>query len=339
VAARYASEARIDLSDTVRRAIREAGYDHGPFNAEDCTVITSITEQPLDPERRRDERALDEEGLERLTAKHQATLFGYACRHTPGFLPVPIWLAHRLARRLDAVRADGTVPGLCPDAKTQVGVEYRAGVPRRVHSITLVTSQWQPDDPAPASLREAIQETVIAPVFADEGVVPDADTRLFVNPEGPAITGGPAMHSGLTGRKVAVDTYGEYARHSGNALSGKDPARIDRIGAYAARHAARAVVSAGLAEECEVLLSYSIGQAAPASVQVQTFGTGGDDEDLTRRVQGAFDFRPGAVIRRFDLRGHAARQGALFAPLAAYGQVGRTDLALPWEEDAADLLR
>ena len=338
IAARYASQAKVDLSEEARSAIREAGYTRGPFNADDCTVITSVTERPLDPERRQDERDLDDAGLDRLTAKHQATMFGYACRQSPGLLPLPIWLAHQLARRLDQARAEGKLPGQCPDAKTQVGVEYREGRPHRVHSITIVTSQWQEQEPGAAELRAALDREVIQPVFADAEVRPDRDTRLVVNPEGPALIGGPAMHSGLTGRKVAVDTYGEYARHSGNALCGKDPARIDRIGAYAARHAAKTVVAAGLAEECEVLLSYSIGLAEPVSVQVQTFGTGGDDLALTNRVREAFDFRPGAIIARFDLRGHLARHGSLFAPLAAYGQVGRTDLALPWEEVAPDVL-
>jgi S-adenosylmethionine synthetase len=260
-------------------------------------------------------------------------VFGYACNQTPAFLPLPIYLAHKLARRLSAVRLTRQLTYLRPDAKTQVGVEYRDRHPARIHSISLLASHVREPLPDADAMCADLVKHVIEPAFADEPLRPDADSQVFINPEGPIPLGGPALHAGLTGRKNAIDTYGEYSRHSGAALSGKDPLRIDRTGAYAARHAAKNVVAAGLAEECEVALSYTIGQARPVSIQVETFGTGrAADAEIARRLEAHFDFRPAGIVRRFNLR-HlpAANKGGFYRKLAAYGHVGRLDIGLPWE--------
>lgn len=342
IASRFASEAKLDIPEIARGIIRNVGYDKGEFNAQECTILTSFAELPRDATQIRDEQSLSEEELERFTVRNQATVFGFACRQSPALLPLPIWLAHRLARQLATVRADEGLPYLCPDGKTQVGVEYRDGRPTRIHSVTLIASQARADEPGLSALRGDLIERVIAPVFADEPVRPDKKTHIFVNPDGPLIVGGPVVHSGLTGRKNAVDTYGEYSRHSGAALSGKDPLRVDRVGAYAARYAAKNVVAAGLAEECEVQLSYTIGLARPVSIQVETFGSGTlSDAELLQRIEAGFDFRLGAMIKAFTLRDLSAQhQGRFFEKLAAYGQMGRMDMAVPWEcTDKLDLLR
>jgi len=342
IAARFASTAQVDIPDVARRVIRQVGYEQGEFDATRCTIMTSLSEHPLNPLHRQDERRFTDDQIEALTVDNQATAFGFACTQTPALMPLPIWLAHRLARRLAEVRRDRGLVYLSPDGKTQVGVEYRDRKPHRIHSIALMASQREPGRPRPEELRRDLIESVITPVFAEEAVRPDAHTRIFVNPEGTLVGGGPAVHAGLTGRKNAVDTYGEYSRNSGDALSGKDPLRIDRVGAYAARHAAKNIVAARLAAECEVQLSYAIGLSRPVSVQVETFGTGTvDDATLAHRLEHRFDFRLGGIVRRFDLRRlPAARQGIFYRPLAAYGEVGRVDLDLPWEYvDAADSLR
>jgi len=342
IAARFASTAQVDIPDVARRVIRQVGYEQGEFDATRCTIMTSLSEHPLNPLRRQDERHFTDDQIEALTVDNQATAFGFACTQTMALMPLPIWLAHRLARRLAEVRQDRALVYLSPDGKTQVGVEYRDRKPHRIHSIALMASQREAGRPRPEELRRDLIESVITPVFAEEAVRPDAHTRIFVNPEGTLVGGGPAVHAGLTGRKNAVDTYGEYSRNSGDALSGKDPLRIDRVGAYAARHAAKNIVAAGLASECEVQLSYSIGLSRPVSIQVETFGTGTvDDATLAHRLEHRFDFRLGGIVRRFDLRRlPAARQGIFYRPLAAYGQVGSVDLDLPWEYvDDADSLR
>lgn len=333
IAARFASNAKLDIAAIGRGIIQRVGYREGEFNAKDCTILTSLSELAADARQATDEQQLSEEELERLTVGNQATVFGFACRQSAALLPLPIWLAHRLARQLAAVRANNRLAYLCPDGKTQVGVEYRAGRPARIHSVTLIASQARPTEPSLKTLRGDLIECVITPVFADEPVRPDNHTHIFVNPDGPLIIGGPVVHSGLTGRKNAVDTYGEYSRQSGAALSGKDPLRVDRVGAYAARYAAKNVVAAGLAEECEVQLSYTIGFARPVSVQVETFGTGKlPDDELLRRLESCFDFRLGAMIRAFALRDLSVQhQGRFFERLAAYGQMGRVDMAVPWE--------
>jgi len=255
-------------------------------------------------------------------------------------LPLPVWLAHRLARSLAQVR--GTLAYLSPDGKTQVAVEYKDRRPVRLHGITLVAHQRERGTPTPATLEADLRERVVEPVFAELALRPDARTRIAINPDGPQYPGGPSLHAGLTGRKTAVDGYGEFARQSASALSGKDPSRIDRVGSYAARHAARNVVAAGLAERCEVQLCYSIGLAHPVSIVASSRGTGRlSDAELTTRVTRVFDFRPAAIVRRFGLRDLPSRhEGTFYRHLASYGQVGRSDLALPWERlDAVDALR
>jgi S-adenosylmethionine synthetase len=333
IAARFATTAQIDIPDVARHVIREVGYEQGEFDATRCTIMTSLNEHAPNPLHRQDERHFTDDQIEALTVENQVTVFGFASTQTEAYMPLPIWLAHRLARRLDEARLDRGLAYLSPDGKTQVGVEYRNRQPHRVHSIALMASQREAGRPGPEALRRDLLDHVITPVFAAEKVRPDAQTRIFVNPEGTLVGGGPAVHSGLTGRKNAVDTYGEYSRNSGDALSGKDPLRIDRIGAYAARHAAKNIVAAGLAEECEVQLSYSIGLSRPVSVQVETFGTGTvDDATLAHRLENRFDLRLGGIVRRFDLRHLPAERGGTFYRwLAAYGQVGRMDLDLPWE--------
>lgn len=342
LATRFFSQARLDIPEIARRIVHQAGYQTQRFNASDATVMTSFQELPQSMYHGRDEADMDDAELDRLTAYNPATVFGYACNQTGSLMPLPIVLAHRLSRRLTAARLQRQLDYLAPDGQSQVGVEYRQRRPRRIHSITLVASQTSAEGPEPARLRDDIVEQVIGPVFNNEPLRPDADTRIWINPFGPVIEGGPALHAGLTGRKNAVDTYGEYSRHSGSALSGKDPYRIDRVGAYAARHAAKNVVAAGLADECEITLSYSIGIAAPVSLQVETFGTGRlEDEDIRKRVAANFDFRLGAILRRYHLRELPARfKGGFYRRLAAYGHVGRQDIGLPWEKtESADALR
>lgn len=341
LAVRYAAAASVDLAELTRRVIADVGYDSGEFNATDCGVMTSIT--ALDPAERypADEQNLSDAGLDALTAREQVTVFGYACKDTPVLMPMPLYLAHRLARRLALLRLGRQLPWLSPDGKTQVAVHYRDGRPAGIHSITLQAGCLAAAPP-PAEVRDILLRQAVQPVLAQEGLALDEPARLFVNPEAGLPPGGPAVHAGLTGRKGAVDTYGEFARHGGGALSGKDPGRIDRSGAYAARHAAKALVAAGLAERCEVMLSYSIGLARPVSVQVDSFGTGVvADDTLAQALQDALDLRVGAIVRRFNLRHLSARRGGFFRRLAAYGQVGRTDLGLPWEQlnEVADVRR
>jgi S-adenosylmethionine synthetase len=245
-----------------------------------------------------------------------------------------------VARRLSTVRLSNQLPYLSGDGQTQVGVEYRNRRPHRIHSITVVATQKESGSPSLATLRDDLIQMVIEPVFQQEPIAIDSKTQLWVNPDGPVVGGGPALHAGLTGRKDAVDTYGGYSRHSGAALSGKDPTRIDRVGAYAARHAARTVVAAGLAEECEVQLSYTIGQIHPVSIQVETFGTGKMKEDkLQRQLKEKFDFRLGGIIQRFHLRElPGLYKDGFYHKLAAYGHFGRTDIDAPWEQVDPQLL-
>jgi S-adenosylmethionine synthetase len=342
IAARFASLASIDISDVARQVISQIGYEHGDFNANDCTIMTSLMELSALAHPQLDEREMSEKELEAITARNQANVFGFACNQSAAMMPLPIWLAHKLARRLTAARLQKQLSYLAPDGKTQVGVEYRDGSPHRIHSITLIASQQKDALQSLESLRHDFWQHVIEPAFLGEKARPDARTHIFINPDGPVVGGGPALHSGLTGRKNAVDTYGEYSRHSESALSGKDPSRIDRVGAYAARYAAKNVVAAGLAQACEVHLAYSIGIAGPVSIQVDSFGTGIiPDTEIAGRVQAHFDFRPAAIIRIFNLRYQPRLfRGGFYRRLAVYGQVGRMDVGLPWEgTDKAELLR
>jgi S-adenosylmethionine synthetase len=342
IAARFAGSTNLDVPELARQVIARVGYEGEDFNPRTCTIMTSLGELPDGPRRATDESELTQDQIERMPARQMANVFGFAARQTDVLLPLPIWLAHRLARRLAAARLEKPLRYLAPDGKTQVGVEFRDRRPHRIHSITLIASQREAARPTLAKLREDLLEQVIGPAFDDEALRPDMNTRIYINPDGPQVTGGPTLHSGLTGRKNAMDTYGEYARHSESALSGKDPSRIDRIGAYAARHAAKNVVAAGLADECEVQLSYSVGQARPVSVQIDTRGTGTlSDDEIAERVVRTFDFRPAAIVRAFRLRALPSEvSGGFYQRLAAYGHMGRVDLEVPWERtDRARALR
>jgi S-adenosylmethionine synthetase len=342
ISTHYASHASLDIPQIVRDVVRDIGYSKSVFDADACTIMTSFTDHTVSDYAALDLEQLSETQLEEITAKHQVTLFGYACDQTLALLPLPIWLAHRLAERLASAKVVKKLPYLLPDGKTQVGVEYVGGKPRRIHSITLVASQTEAAAASLEQLRDDLIAEVVKPVFKHEAHDLDEQTRIFVNPEGALIGGGPAAHSGLTGRKTGMDTYGEYARHSGTALSGKDPLRIDRIGAYAARYAAKNLVAAGLARECEVQLSYSIGAAAPVSLRVRTFGSSELDEStLAARVAEVFDFRVGAIVRDFRLqRLPGERRDGFYRRLAVYGHMGRVDMDLPWEQtDKIDALK
>ena len=339
LACRFASAARLDLPSIARETIAQTGYVGGAFDAATCSILTSLAESTTAARIELDEAELDDAGIEAIPATHQVTAFGFACRQTAELMPLPIVLAHRLARGLEGAR--GELPWLMPDGKVQVAVEYRSRRPARIHAVALIAALDPDRRPTPAELDEALRARVIEPAFAAAELRPDPRTRILINPGGPFLVGGPARHAGLTGRKTGIDSYGEYARHSGAALSGKDPARIDRIGAYAARWAAKNVVAAGLADACEVQLSWAIGLARPASLVVETFGTGKlGEEEIARRLERVFDFRPAAIVRAFDLRRLPARRPeGFFAALAAYGQVGRIDLDLPWERlDRAEAL-
>ena len=335
ITARFASNAAVvDLPDIARSVIRQIGYVNSDFNAKDCTILTNLIELPSYEYSHIDERDLADSDLDMFVARNQVNVFGFACRQSSAYMPLPIWLAHRLARRLTAARLENRLRYLTPDGKTQVGVEYKNSTPHRIHSITLISCQKEKEFPDMNTLREDLVEHVIKPVFTNETIVPDEDTRVYINPNGAFIGGGPATHSGLTGRKNAVDTYGEYSRQSGAALSGKGPARIDRIAAYAARYAAKNIIAANLANECEVQLSYTIGLPKPVSIQVETFGTGKiDEKEILKRVDANFDFRLGAIIRDFNLRYlPSVLKGGFYRKLAAYGHVGRMDIGLPWEK-------
>jgi S-adenosylmethionine synthetase len=341
IAARFRSKIKMDFSRIARKVIKRIGYEQEDFNDKICSILTTPNALPIDAKDLFNEQSLTDQEIAKIPARNQVTVFGFACDHTPALLPYPIWLAHRLARQLTAVRRIKSLPYLMPDGKVQVGVEFKARQPRRIHSVTVTANQRDFKKPSQRRLRSDIREQVVIPVFADEPVQPDRRTKINVNPDGPYL-GGPTHHSGLTGRKNAIDTYGEFSRHSGKALSGKDPLRIDRIGAYAARYAAKNVVAAGLATECEILLSYSIGTTQPVSLQVQTFGTGQiADKEIARLIQNHFDFRLAAILRDLNLRHLPALAGGRFYQiLAAYGHFGRTDIDLPWEKtDRAEALR
>ncbi|MFM7448501.1 MAG: methionine adenosyltransferase [Leptolyngbyaceae cyanobacterium] len=337
IAARFESDAVIDLTKVARRVIQQVGYDQPDFNSRTCSVLTSVKEQPTSGNRRLDERQFSDAEIEQIAARDQVTVFGFACNQTPALLPLPIWLAHQLARRLSVVRYERVLPYLAPDGKVQVGIEYRDRRPARIHSITIVASHTPLFSPSEMDLNQIyadLRETVIDVVFEPEAIRPDGDTRIFIDLGSSLAVGGPSVHSGLTGRKTAIDTYGEYAHQSGAALSGKDPSRIDRVGAYAARYAAKTIVAAGLAQECEVQVSYSIGLARPVSILVETFGTATlPDEEILRLIQHQVDFRPAGIIRQFNLRFLPTKNhGSFYQKLSTYGHMGRLDLGyLPWE--------
>jgi S-adenosylmethionine synthetase len=331
IAARFAAEAMVDLPSLARGVIAETGYVGEGFDARTCSILTSISELPPEARDGQDEQ-------EDRAATEQANVFGYATDETPTLMPAPLVLAHRLARALEAARP--SLPWLAPDGKTQAGVLYGEGRPRELATVALTVATL-PGAPPADRLAAVLREEVVLPALAEAPLPLSPRAEVHVNAGGPLAIGGPSRHAGLTGRKNGIDTYGEAARQSGAALSGKDPSRIDRVGAYAARHAAKCVVAAGLARRCEVHLAYVIGHARPLSVAVECFGTARiAEEEITRRILAAFDFRPAAIERRFALRrrAHAAGAEGFFRPLAVYGQMGREDLATPWEDTAAAAL-
>lgn len=336
IAVHFSSKGTVDIPGLAREVIRDIGYKDESFNARACSIMTSLNEVSGSGDLLLDERELDDEALDRLAVTEHATVFGFACNQTEQLMPLPIVLAHELARGLDEAKRSGRVSYLEPDGKTQVGIEYIDNRPHRLHSVTLVASQSR-DAPSLSKLRDDLKEHVIDPVFASTQVRLDDRSSISINPEGPVVLGGPRLHSGSTGRKTSVDTWGDYARSSGSALSGKDPTRIDRIGVYAARHAAKNVVAAGLADECEVQLSYSIGLARPVTVRARTFGTGRiPNAEISKRIEESFDLRLGGVLRNFGLRWlPLERKQDFYRRLACYGQFGRRDLDLPWERTDA----
>jgi S-adenosylmethionine synthetase len=333
ISAHYASKGGLAIPDVARAVIRDVGYPRDVFDADACTIMTSFMDHSERDYAELDLDALDDDTIGGITAKDQVTVFGYACDQTASLMPLPVEIAHQLARRLDNPSLKQDLPWLLPDAKVQVGVEYQGGRPARVHSIAMETSQSEEGAPSPEEMGQQLVTAVVQPVLAEQPVAVDEQTLLFLNPEGAVIGGGPSVHSGLTGRKTGIDTYGEYARHSGAALSGKDPMRIDRVGAYMARYAAKNAVAAGLAAECEVQLSYSIGSAGPVSLRVRTFGTGKiPDAEIASRLQNTFDFRIGAIVRDLRLRHLPAEHPeGFYRRLATYGHMGRADLDVPWE--------
>ncbi len=329
------TESYVDINAIVRRTVMDIGYDapEKSFNGRTCAVMTAIHDQSPDIAMGVND-ALETRGGEDeadIGAGDQGMMFGYACNETPEKMPLPIALSHRLALRLTKVRKDGTLPYLYPDGKTQVTVAYEDDKPVAVD--TVVISAQHAADVDQTTLREGIIEQVILPVIPHELIT--ENTRIFVNPTGRFVIGGPAGDTGLTGRKIIVDTYGGYAPHGGGCFSGKDPTKVDRSAAYAARHAAKNVVAAGLADRCQIQLAYAIGVAEPVSIMVDTFGTGVlPDDKLAEIVEKVFDFRPSQIIKRLDLRRPIYRQ------TAAYGHFGRTDIDLPWEhEDCVEELK
>ena len=337
IAGEISTSCYVDISKIVRETIRNIGYTRAKFgfDADTCGILISLDEQSPDIAQGVDKALEAREGdmseEEATGAGDQGMMFGYACNETPEFMPTPIALAHRLSRRLTEVRKNGTLPYLRPDGKTQVTVAYENGKPVAID--TIVISTQHDEKVSLEQIRKDLIEHVVKPVIPAE-LLSD-DTKYFINPTGKFVIGGPQGDCGLTGRKIIVDTYGGMARHGGGAFSGKDPTKVDRSGAYAARYVAKNIVAAGLADRAEVQLAYAIGVAKPVSVMVDTFGTGKvDDRTLEELVQKNFDLRPAGIIKMLDLR------RPIYAQTAAYGHFGRTDVDLPWEHtDKADALK
>jgi S-adenosylmethionine synthetase len=333
------TRANINFDELVRKIVTEIGYDSSEkgFDGNTCAVQVAISKQSGDiamgVNRSMEAKAggMSEAEVDAVGAGDQGMMFGFACDETPQLMPLPIYLAHKLARRLAEVRKNGTLPWMRPDGKTQVTVEYSYGKPKRVHTV-LVSTQHTPDI-SHAEISESVIEHVIMPTLPKELV--DEKLKIYVNPTGRFVIGGPLGDSGVTGRKIIVDTYGGMGRHGGGCFSGKDPTKVDRSAAYAARYAAKNIVAAGLAERVEIQVAYAIGMSHPLSVNVETFGTGKiPDEEIARLVVENFDLRPGAIIHDLNLR------RPIFRKIAAYGHFGRDDLDLPWENtDKVAVLR
>ncbi len=338
------TSAYVDIQKIVRETVKEIGYDKSEygFDGNTCAVLVAIDEQSadiamgvdkaLEAKKASAEAGMNDEQLEAIGAGDQGMMFGYATNETPEFMPYPIFLAHKLTRQLTKVRKDGTLKYLRPDGKSQVSVEYdEAGKPVRLEAVVLST-QHDPDV-TQEQIHEDIKKYVFDPVLPKELI--DGNTKFFINPTGRFVIGGPHGDAGLTGRKIIVDTYGGYARHGGGAFSGKDCTKVDRSAAYAARYVAKNIVAAGLADKCEIQLSYAIGVAQPTSVAVDTFGTGRlSNEKIVEIIRENFDLRPAGIIKMLDLR------RPIYKQTAAYGHFGRDDLSLPWEAlDKAESLK
>jgi S-adenosylmethionine synthetase len=349
------SKAQVNFVDLARKKIAEIGYtdtDNG-FSANSCSVLVALDEQSPDiaqgvttAQESREEMSEDE--LDAIGAGDQGLMFGFACNETPEMMPLPISLAHRVSRRLTAVRKAGQLPYLRPDGKTQVTVAYEDGRPVGIDTILISTQHTATIDnitdevAVQEKIKEDLWAAVVEPVFSEIDIKPDDETRFLVNPTGKFVIGGPQGDAGLTGRKIIVDTYGGYSRHGGGAFSGKDPTKVDRSAAYAARYVAKNIVAAGLADKCEVQLSYAIGVARPVSMMIETFGTAKvEEERLLELVKQHFELRPAGIIQAFNLRKlPSLRGGRFYQDVAAYGHFGRPDLELPWEQtDKATVLR
>ena len=334
------TKAQLDIPSIVRKTVNEIGYNDAKtgFDGHTCAVMVALDQQSpdiamgVDKALEAKENKMSDEQLEAIGAGDQGMMFGYATNETPELMPYPISLAHKLALQLTKVRKDGTLKYLRPDGKTQVSVEYdENGKPKRLEAVVLSTQH--DEDVTQEQIHEDIKKYVFDPILPTELI--DTETKFFINPTGRFVIGGPHGDAGLTGRKIIVDTYGGYARHGGGAFSGKDCTKVDRSAAYAARYVAKNIVAAGLAEKCEIQLSYAIGVAQPTSIMVDTFGTGKvDDEKLVEIVRENFDLRPAGIIKMLDLR------RPIYRGTAAYGHFGRTDLNLPWEAtDKAEVLK
>ncbi len=346
VTGEISSQAKVNFVDVVRKKIAEIGYTdptNNGFSSDSCSVLIALDEQSSDIAQGVDaaqETQTSDERWDAIGAGDQGIMFGFACNETPELMPLPISLAHRIARQLSVVRKNGRLPYLGPDGKTQVTVEYEDGRPVGIDTVLISTQHTENigeltnNEDVQAKIKADLWQAVVLPVFAGLEIQPDERTRLLVNPTGKFVIGGPQGDSGLTGRKIIVDTYGGYSRHGGGAFSGKDPTKVDRSAAYACRYVAKNIVAAGLADKCEVQLSYAIGVARPVSIFVETFGTGTvPDEKLLELVKEHFELRPAGIIDTFNLQGlPAERQGRFYQEVAAYGHFGRTDIDLPWEK-------
>lgn len=323
----FSSGCKVDITKIARQVLSDIGYTDGKFgfDANTCAVITATDEQSLDIA-----RGVDRPHPEEIGAGDQGMVFGYACDETKEYMPLAISLAHKLCHRLTEVRKQNVISGLGPDGKSQVTVEYENDKPKRIDAIVIAAQHGEDADLE--QLKKSIIEKVILPTVPD--ALLDENTKIYINPTGRFVIGGPQGDSGLTGRKIIVDTYGGYGRHGGGAFSGKDPSKVDRSGAYMARYIAKNIVAARLARTCEVQISYAIGMSEPLSVMVDTFGTGKySDSDIDQAVQAVFDLRPGKIVEQLDLR------KPMYEELAAYGHMGREDLCVKWEDtDKVDAL-